>query len=206
MIQRLIHVEASTVLKYIWERRPNMTLSKLKWPINYSRIFFNYTAGELCKFQQIRHFTWLKNSLSFLFCVMTSGDCSAACYCSLIKTKFISPRANDFATIVSTPSTYMVISSMLYLLSWLPPSGPAATAMHMLNHYRVFRKKRYLIHDFNKIELYILHWFRTMFFKIEIDKLGTRSKSLLKSWGTTFLPNRYPPLIFAWFTSKSHEL
>jgi len=32
-----------------------------------------------------------------------------------------------------------------------------------------------------------------------------RGNSLLESWGTTFLPNRQPPLIFVWFTSKSHE-
>ena len=32
-----------------------------------------------------------------------------------------------------------------------------------------------------------------------------RGKSLLESWGTTFLPDWQPPLIFVWFTSKSHE-
>ena len=31
----------------------------------------------------------------------------------------------------------------------------------------------------------------------------TRGKSLLESWGSTFLPVRQPPLIFVWFTSKS---
>ena len=34
---------------------------------------------------------------------------------------------------------------------------------------------------------------------------STRGKSLLESWGTTFLLNWQPPLIFVWFTSKSHE-
>ena len=33
----------------------------------------------------------------------------------------------------------------------------------------------------------------------------TRGKSLLESWSTTFLPDWQLPLIFVWFTSKSHE-
>ena len=33
-----------------------------------------------------------------------------------------------------------------------------------------------------------------------------RGKSLLESWGTTFLPDWQPPLIFVWFTSKSHAI
>ena len=32
-----------------------------------------------------------------------------------------------------------------------------------------------------------------------------RGWSLLESWVTTFLPDWQPPLIFDWFTSKSHE-
>ena len=32
----------------------------------------------------------------------------------------------------------------------------------------------------------------------------SRGKSLLEFWGTTFLPNWQPTLIFVWFTSKSH--
>ena len=32
-----------------------------------------------------------------------------------------------------------------------------------------------------------------------------RDKSLLESWGTTFHPDWQPPLIFVWFTSKSHS-
>ena len=32
-----------------------------------------------------------------------------------------------------------------------------------------------------------------------------RGKSLLELWVTTFLPGWQPPLIFIWFTSKSHE-
>ena len=32
-----------------------------------------------------------------------------------------------------------------------------------------------------------------------------RGKSLLESWVTTFLPDWQLPLIFVWFTSKSHE-
>ena len=35
--------------------------------------------------------------------------------------------------------------------------------------------------------------------------LITRGKSLLELWDTTFLPDWQPPLIFVWFTSKSHE-
>ena len=35
--------------------------------------------------------------------------------------------------------------------------------------------------------------------------LCTRGKSLLESWGTTFLPDWQPPLIFVWFTSKLRE-
>ena len=31
-----------------------------------------------------------------------------------------------------------------------------------------------------------------------------RGKSLLELWGTTFLPEWQPPLIFVWFTSKLH--
>ena len=33
----------------------------------------------------------------------------------------------------------------------------------------------------------------------------TRGKSLLESWGTTFLPDWQPPLIFVLFTWKSYE-
>ena len=33
----------------------------------------------------------------------------------------------------------------------------------------------------------------------------TRGKSLLELWPTSFLPDWQPPLIFVWFTSKSHE-
>ena len=32
-----------------------------------------------------------------------------------------------------------------------------------------------------------------------------RGKSLLESWRTTFLSDWQPPLIFVWFTSKSHD-
>ena len=32
-----------------------------------------------------------------------------------------------------------------------------------------------------------------------------RGKSLLELWGTTFLPDWQPPLIFVRFASKSHE-
>ena len=32
-----------------------------------------------------------------------------------------------------------------------------------------------------------------------------RGKSLLESWGTTFLHDWQPPLIFVWFPLKSHE-
>ena len=32
-----------------------------------------------------------------------------------------------------------------------------------------------------------------------------RSKSLLESWGATFLPNWQPSLFFVWSTSKSQE-
>ena len=35
--------------------------------------------------------------------------------------------------------------------------------------------------------------------------MSSRGKSLLELWGTTFLPDWQPPLIFVWFTSKSHE-
>ena len=38
-----------------------------------------------------------------------------------------------------------------------------------------------------------------------ISKVLTRGKSLLESWGTTFLPNWQQPLIYVWITSKSHE-
>ena len=33
-----------------------------------------------------------------------------------------------------------------------------------------------------------------------------RGKSFLELWVTTFLPDWQPPLIFVWFTSKSHDL
>ena len=45
----------------------------------------------------------------------------------------------------------------------------------------------------------ITEWLQT------IQKMEIRGKSLLKSWDTTLLPNWQPPLIFVWFTSKSHE-
>ena len=44
-----------------------------------------------------------------------------------------------------------------------------------------------------------------LFFNQTKRLLFTRGKSLLESWGTTFLPDWQPPLIFVWFTSKSHE-
>ena len=46
----------------------------------------------------------------------------------------------------------------------------------------------------------ISNWKKEFFFG------SCRGKSLLESWGTTFLFDWQPPFIFVWFTSKSHEL
>ena len=45
----------------------------------------------------------------------------------------------------------------------------------------------------------------TLFFDKHIFFKLPRGQSLLESWVTTFLPDWQPPLIFVWFTSKSHE-
>ena len=37
------------------------------------------------------------------------------------------------------------------------------------------------------------------------SNVSTRGKSLLELWGTTFLPDRQPLLIFLWLNSKSLE-
>ena len=37
---------------------------------------------------------------------------------------------------------------------------------------------------------------------LEVNSIATR---LLELWGTTFLPDWQPPLIFVWLTVKSHE-
>ena len=42
-------------------------------------------------------------------------------------------------------------------------------------------------------------------FQVHIYCIGTRVKSLLESLVTTFLPDWQPPLLFVWFTSKSHQ-
>ena len=41
--------------------------------------------------------------------------------------------------------------------------------------------------------------------RAQVNSYIIRGKSLLESWGTTFLPNLRPPLIFVLFISKSHQ-
>lgn len=60
-------------------------------------------SSELCKFQRRLH----DSRIRFLFC---HDKWWLFCYC-LIKAKFISPWANDFATIISTIETWSYLST-----------------------------------------------------------------------------------------------
>ena len=74
-------------------------------------------SSELCKFQRRLH----DSRIRFLFC---HDKWWLFCYC-LIKAKFISPWANDFATIISTIETWSYLSTACACLpDCLPACAP----------------------------------------------------------------------------------
>ena len=75
-------------------------------------------SSELCKFQRRLH----DSRIRFLFC---HDKWWLFCYC-LIKAKFISPWANDFATIISTIETWSYLSTACACL-------PACLCTFLLN-------------------------------------------------------------------------
>ena len=74
-------------------------------------------SSELCKFQRRLH----DSRIRFLSC---HDKWWLFCYC-LIKAKFISPWANDFATIISTIETWSYLSTACACLpTYLPACAP----------------------------------------------------------------------------------
>ena len=53
--------------------------------------------------------------------------------------------------------------------------------------------------------VFIFHWSWILDINYNFFKAALEANHLLEFSGTTFLPDWQPPLIFVWFTSKSHE-
>ena len=85
-----------------------MTHCKLEWLIRYSRISNDLLDPK--KNYVNSNDIYMTQEFTFFF-VMTSGDCSATASSVLIKAKFISPWANDFATIIITLVTWSYLST-----------------------------------------------------------------------------------------------
>ena len=64
------------------------------------------------------------------------------------------------------------------------------------------KRKKKMVVAFSADDFIICNFFPS---RLLVSCCFFRGKSLLESWGTTFLPKWQPPLIFVWFTSKSHE-
>ena len=135
-------------------------------------------SRELCKFQRRLH----DSRIRFLFC---HDKWWLFCYC-LIKAKFISPWANDFATIISTIETWSYLSTACaclpaclrtFLLNTLSDTGCLEE-----NCTGTLWSYSFIIIRLTEIFIYFLNWINDLVNTLKIMKVRRYTTYLNSKW------------------------